>query len=200
MVCLFCLGWFADSAQAETPGRFIPLQLIVGDRWDGSETISYPVGRFVEGVGQGAASVWTGPRQWMHPKTQHALTVYFRSRDGRNAADQIFAVRDDQTAIGRVADSRFGITACDQEGKYPLGFWKQGESRSFDYQCWYGNTAKSKVSTITIQEIDFTCDGKEHCLRIEWILRDKGSTSHPTDHRVYVFAPNHGMVKEWKAE
>ena len=198
---LFCAGFLVCAAWAQAPQtRYIPLQLIVGDRWDGTQTITYPSGRFTEGVSTGAASIWIGPKQWVHPKTGRTLTVYFRSRDGRNAADQVFAVRDDLTAIGRVADSRFGITACDQEGKYPLGSWSQDETRTFGYQCWYGNTVKPKVTTIRIQELDYTCDGKEHCLRIEWTLRDKGSTSHALDHRVYVFAPNLGMIREWKAD
>jgi len=196
---LLCTVLAAWPAAAETPTRFIPLQLIIGDRWNGEQTITYPSGRFVEGVRDGAASIWVGPKQWVHRKTGRTLTVYDRGRDGRNAADQIFAVRDDQTAIGRVADSRFGITACDQEAKYPLGLWKQGESRTFDNVCWYGDKVQPKVTTITIREIDTTCYGHEHCLRIEWILRDKGNDTRSIDHRIYEFAPNQGMVHQVRA-
>lgn len=196
---LLCIALAAWPAGAETRERFIPLQLIVGDRWNGEQTITYPTGRFVEGVRDGAASVWVGPRQWVHPKTGRTLTVYARGRDGRNAAEQVFAVRDDQTAIGRVADSRFGITACDQEAKYPLGLWKQGETRTFDSTCWYGDKVQPKVTTIAIQDIDYTCYGIEHCLRIEWILRDKGNDRVNRDHRIYDFAPGLGMVHEVKA-
>ena len=195
---LLCAGLMAGTAGAEAPAsRFIPLQLILGDRWSGEHSITYPVGRFTEGVTQGAASTWVGPQQWTHPKTGRRLTVYFRSRDGRNAADQIFAVRDDLTAIGRVADSRFGITACDQEAKYPLGTWRQGEVRSFDYICWYGDTARAKVATLTIHEIDYTYDGIDHCLKEEWLLRDKDD-ARALDRRVYIFAPGRGVVREWK--
>lgn len=193
------LGCNAGAAWAQPQGpRFIPMQLILGDRWNGEPTITYPSGRFTEGVTQGAASVWNGPKQWTHPKTGKTLTVYFRSRDGRNAADQVFAVRDDQSAIGRVADSRFGITACDQEAKYPLGQWKPGETRTFEFQCWYGDKVKLKVNTITIQEIDYIYDGAEHCLKHEWVHRDKGSDGRPLDRRVYIFCPNRGMVREWQ--
>lgn len=145
------------------------------------------------------ASIWVGPKQWQHPATGRTLAVYFRSRDGRNSADQIFAVRDDQTAIGRVADSRYGIAACDQEAKYPLGLLKQGASRTFEYVCWYSNERRAKVTTITILDIDCECLGMAHCLRIEWILRDKEGSGRPLDHRVYVFAPNQGMVSEAKS-
>jgi hypothetical protein len=192
--------WLASlPAMAETPAtRYIPLQLIVGDTWNGEQSVTYPAGRFVEGVRDGAPSIWVGPKQWVHPKTGRTLTVYFRERDGRNAARQIFAVRDDQTAIGRVADSRFGITACDQEAKYPLGVWRQGEVRTFENRCWYGDRIEIKTTTITIQELDYPCDGHDHCLREEWVLRDKGSNS-AVDHRVYVFAPNQGVIREYKA-
>jgi len=196
LLCTMLAAW---PAAAQTPTRFIPLQLIIGDRWNGEQTITYPSGRFVEAVRDGPASIWVGSKQWVHPKTGRTLTVYDRGRDGRHAADQIFAVRDDQTAIGRVADSRFGITACDQEAKYPLGLWKQGETRSFDSTCWYGDKVQPKVTTITIQEIDYTCYGKEHCLRIEWILRDKGNDRINVDHRIYDFAPNLGIVYVMKA-
>jgi hypothetical protein len=196
---LLCVALVAWPACAETLERYIPLQLIIGDRWNGEQTITYPSGRFVEGARDTAPSIWVGPKQWVHPKTGRTLAVYARGRDGRNAAEQIFAVRDDQAAIGRVADSRFGITACDQEAKYPLGLWKQRETRTFDSTCWYGNKVQAKVTAITIQELDYTCYGQEHCLRIEWILRDKGNESANIDHRVYDFAPNLGMVHEVKA-
>jgi hypothetical protein len=192
------LGAVSAQAGAEADGtRFIPLQLILGDSWDGAETITYPVGRFTEGVEQGSASVWSGPRDWDHPKTGRTLIVYDRWRGGRNAATQIFAVRDDLAAIGRVADSRFGITACDQEAKYPLGSWRRGESRSFDYRCWYGDKTRAMVTTVTIHEIDFAYGGREHCLKEEWTLRAKDDPR-LLDHRIYIFAPGRGMVREWR--
>jgi hypothetical protein len=195
---LLCAGLAAGAGGAETPvPRYIPLQLIIGDNWNGEHSITFPVGRFTEGVEGRGASTWSGPRQWTHPKTGRVLAVYDRSRGGRNAAVQIFAVRDDLTAIGRVADNRFGITACDQEAKYPLGLWAQGETRSFEYTCWYGEEARAKVTTLTIQEIDFTFEGREHCLKEEWVLRDKGDPR-LIDHRIYIFAPNRGVVREWQ--
>ena len=200
---LLCTGFLLCAgpalAQAEAPAtRFIPLQLIIGDSWNGEHSITYPVGSFTEGVDQRGASTWVGPRQWVHPKTGTTLTVYDRSRGGRNPAVQIFAVRDDRAAIGRVADNRFGITACDQEAKYPLGPWAKGETRSFEYTCWYGDRPQAKVTTLTIQEIDFTYEGREHCLKEEWILRDKGDPR-MIDHRIYILAPGRGVVREWQA-
>lgn len=106
-------------------------------------------------------------------------------------------MRDDLAAIGRVADSRFGITACDQEAKYPLGAWRQGESRSFDYRCWYGDKMRAMVTTLTTHEIDFAYGGREHCLKEEWTLRARDDPR-LLDHRIYIFAPGRGMVREWQ--
>ena len=79
--------------------------------------------------------------------------VYERARRG---VWQKFAVRTDGTAIGRVADSRYGISSCDQEAKYPVGEWKQGETREFQYRCWYGTGTGKRVrattSVITIEK------------------------------------------------
>ena len=175
-----------------TRTRFIPLQLIIGGAWNGERTITYPTGTFGELVEHG--SIWVGPKPWTHPKTGEVLTVYDRSRVGHGmVTDQIFAVREDQVAIGRVADNRFGITACDQEAKYPLGLWIQGETRSFEYTCWYGDQPRKKIATLTIRDIDFDFGGFKHSLRLEWVLRDKGE-SRALDHRIYTFAPGKGVV------
>jgi hypothetical protein len=175
-----------------TGTRFIPLQLIIGGKWDGERTITYPSGTFGEFVSHG--SVWSGPRSWQHPKTGESLIAYDRSRGGRSATDQVFAVRKDAAAIGRVADTRFGISACDQEAKYPLGLWTQGEARSFEYTCWYGDQPRTQVTTLTIREIDFDYGGWQHCLKVEWTLRHKDETR-TLDHRIYIFAPGKSVVR-----
>src|SRR4029453_6062374 len=184
-------GW--DRAyDPATRTRFIPLQLIIGGEWNGERTITHPVGTLGELIHHG--SMWVGPRKRPHPRTGEELIVYDRSRSGRGMlTDQIFAVRRDQTAIGRVADNRYGITACDQEAKYPLGLWTQGETRTFEYTCWYGDRARSKITTLTVRDIDFDYGGFKHALRLEWLLRDKGD-SRTIDHRIYTFAPGKGVV------
>ncbi|MBL6653044.1 MAG: hypothetical protein ISP49_15720 [Reyranella sp.] len=184
-------GW--DQAYNAAAGtRFIPLQLIIGGEWNGERSITYPKGTYAELVDHG--SIWVGPRTWTHPKTGEALSVYDRSRTGRGmVTDQIFAVRKDQTAIGRVADNRYGITACDQEAKYPLGLWRRGESRTYEYTCWYGEQVRAKLATITIRDLDFDYGGFRHALRVEWVLRDKGGSG-VIDQRVYTFAPGKGVV------
>ncbi len=183
-----------DAYDAKRGTRFIPLELILGATWDGSRTIDYPKGTFRQTVG---GSTWEGPEKWTHPMTGRSLTVYYRARGGRNAASQVYAVRDDKSAIGRVGDSRFGIDGCDQEAKYPLGEWKQGETRTFRYTCWYDNKPKVKVNTMTIKNIDFDCQGFKHCLSVEWVHRNEGAAG-ALDQRIYTFAPGKSIVAESK--
>lgn len=184
--------WSASyDAAAQT--RYIPLELILGARWDGKREIAMPEGSFTENAERNP-STWRGPTTWLHPDTGATLLVYDR---GRRGVGQKFALRSDNTAIGRVADSRYGISSCDQEAKYPLGVWKQGETREFRYRCWYGSGEAKRLratsSLITIEQIDFEFAGVRHALQVRWILKE---TDNPReiDNRVYVFAPDRGAV------
>ena len=101
--------------------------------WDGSQRIELPPARNYEAE----ETVWNGPQAWTNPYTGETLQVYDRQRTTRREGhvEQKMALRADQAAIGRVYDSRFGASVCDQEAKFPLGFWKQGEVRTYDYVC-----------------------------------------------------------------
>jgi hypothetical protein len=184
---------WAASYDPATQVRYIPLELILGAHWDGKREITMPQGSFAEGVARDP-STWRGPFEWKHPDTGETLAVYERSRRG---VWQNFALRVDGSAIGRVADSRFGISSCDQEAKYPLGAWRQGETREFEYRCWYGGGEKKRmrrsISTITIERIDFEYAGSPHAVQLRWILKHEGDPRE-VDNRVYVFAPGRGAV------
>jgi hypothetical protein len=184
---------WARSYDAATQTRYIPLELILGAAWDGAREIVMPRGNFTESVARDP-STWRGPSQWQHPDTGETMMVYDRARRG---VGQKFALRSDQSAIGRVADSRFGISSCDQEAKYPLGVWKQGETREFRYRCWYrsaeGKRVRATISTITIENIDFVFAGFPHALQIRWVLKQEDD-AREIDNRVYVFVPGRGAV------
>ena len=184
---------WAGAYDAATQTRYIPLELIIGAPWDGKKEIAMPKGAFMEGVARDP-STWRGPVEWQHPDTGAKLMVYDRSRRG---VWQKFALRTDGSAIGRVADSRFGISSCDQEGKYPLGDWKQAEVRQFAYRCWYGSgeaqRTEEMLSTITIEHLDFDYRGSPHSLQLRWVLQRKNDPRE-IDRRVYVFSPGKGAV------
>ena len=184
---------WARSYDSTTQVRYIPLELILGADWDGQKRIVMPNGRFTEAVARDP-STWHGPLQWQHPDNGEVLMVYER---GRRGVGQRFALRKDGAAIGRVSDSRFGLSSCEEEAKYPLGEWKQGETREFEYRCWYGSGEKKRsaamAATITIENADFSHAGTEHALRIHWVLRRKDDGAE-MDNRRYVFAPGLGVV------
>jgi hypothetical protein len=184
---------WANAYDASTQTRYVPLELILGAPWSGRKEITMPQGRFTENVSRDP-STWRGPQEWQHPDLGKKLMVYDRSRRG---VGQRFAVRDDGSAIGRVSDTRFGISSCDQEAKYPLGYWKQGETRQFEYRCWYGREGERRVdqmlTTISIEQLDFEYQGNPHSLQIRWILRTQNDPRE-VDNRVYVFSPDKGVV------
>jgi hypothetical protein len=184
---------WAASYDAATGTRYIPLELILGAPWDGKREIAMPRGNFTESAERNP-STWSGPSEWQHPDTGAKMMVYDR---GRRGVGQKFAVRTDNTAIGRVADSRYGISSCDQEAKYPLGLWTQGETRQFQYRCWYGSGEKKRerpmTSIITIERIDFEFPGSPHALQVRWILK-QADDPREIDNRVYIFAPYKGAV------
>ena len=187
-------AWDAATDRA-AQSRFVPMQLIVPGVWDGVRRIDLPPAK-----GDSAEeTVWTGPQEWKNPHTGKTLTVYDRRRTTRREGlvVQKMAVRDDGAAIGRVADSRFGGLLCDQEAKFPLGIWKQGEIRTFDYVCIGSGDSQAKpkrrTSRIAIEELDYACDGTAHCLRFQWKLTD-GDSGDVLDQRTYILAPGRGLI------
>ena len=174
-----------------TQTRFIPMQLIVPGTWDGERRIELPPA----GRHDAEGTVWTGPEEWRHPQTGQTLTVYDRRRTNRRegSVEQKMAVRTDGAAIGRAWDSRSGGLACDQEAKFPLGVWKQGEVRVFDYACQTPRGVRRRTSRITIEEIDYEYNGMPHSLRFAWRYADAAS-GEVLDHRTYILSPGRGLV------
>lgn len=187
--------WDAASDRV-AQSRFIPMQLIVPGVWDGMHRIDLPAA-----TGQDAEeTVWSGPQAWRNPYTGQTLTVYDRRRTTRREGlvEQKMAVRADGTAIGRVYDSRSGGSVCDQEAKFPLGVWKQGEVRTHAYVCLRTErngqvVERHRVARITIEELDYTYHGSAHSLRFAWHYGDADS-GEVLDHRTYIFSPGRGLV------
>lgn len=186
LLILLCLT-FAGVVRAEdwsawqraydpaTRTRFIPVELWTGAPWDGRQEIRMAPAA-LEGGQRGDKSV-KGPTTW------NGLEVYERLNRGKL---QLFALRDDQTGLGRVFDSRY--ETCSGEVKFPLGRWKQGEVREYYLNCGRGRPRPLKV---TIEEIDFVYDGVPHSLRFHWLLME--GRGRGTDMR-YVYSPLRGLV------
>jgi len=181
-------AWAQDGSAWErsydpaTGRRFIPVELFTGSEWDGTQTIRLVPAKLQFGS-RGEKSL-VGPMDWTPPFTATPIQVYERiNRDKR----QLFALREDQTGIGRVLDSRYGNSVCLGESKFPLGFWKQGEVRDYEVRC----RTETRPLRITIENIDFPYEGVPHSLRFHWLLnqgRGRGTDMH------YVYSPMKGLV------
>jgi hypothetical protein len=159
-----------------TRTRFIPVELWTGAPWDGTREIRMTPAALQFGA-RGDKSI-TGPITW------NAMQVYERIDGGKR---QLFALRDDQTGLGRVFDSRYPQLGCRGEVKFPLGLWKQGEVREYRVACARG----SRPLKVTIEEIDFVYDGVPHSLRFHWLFME--GRGRGTDMR-YVYSPLRGLV------
>jgi len=188
--------WEAATDQA-TQSRFIPMQLIVPGAWDGTRRIDLPTAAGFDAEG----TVWTGPQEWRNPYTGQMLTVYDRRRTTRRegSVEQKMALRLDGSAMGRVYDSRFGGLICDQEAKFPLDVWRQGEVRTFEYVCRTTRggqvVERRRAARITIEELDYEYNGVPHSLRFAWRHSDR-DTGEVLDHRTYIFSPGRGLAAQ----
>ena len=171
----------AYDAAAST--RFIPVQLWTGGDWDGSRVIRMTPADLVFGSRE-QKSV-RGPFAWAHPVTGQTFQVYERLNSGKR---QLFTVTNDGTGLGRVFDSRYK-DLCAGEVKFPLGYWKQGESRSYIVSCQPRGRARPLI--VTILDLDFVYDGVQHSLRFHWLMNE--GKGRGTD-MMYVYSPGRGLV------
>jgi hypothetical protein len=173
--------------------RFIPFQLIVPGVWNGARTIDLP--KDVEFKDEGGDR-WSGPVADKDAADGHAIVALKRERrtPREGYVGQRFAVRAEQDGLGRVWDSRFGEIACAGEIKFPLGVWKQGETRINEYFCrGPSGRDQKRINTIVIEKLDYDCRGIPHCLQFTWMHIIDGR-SKPDDYRRYVFAPGVGEI------
>ena len=82
--------------------------------------------------------------------------------------------------------NRFIENGC----KFPIGFWKQGESRSFTSSYFDERKGKYKrIKTITILNLE---NKDKSCLKFNWKSSQKGTV---IDENIYEYCPRKGLVK-----
>jgi len=172
--------------------RFIPFQLIVPALWDGRREIAaYPTTHVDPGGDR-----WSGPLSAPDAFVGKTVAVYARVRNDKREGEvtQHFAVRPERDGIGRIYDSRFGGIRCAGEIKFPLGEWRQAETRRNEFLCARpGEKPTGRVNVIVIENIDFECRGVAHCLQFTWTHYREGKAE-PLDDRRYIFAPGLGLA------
>ena len=183
-----------ESINRETKERYIPVALWAGAEWDGKKELKTPN---VEGTYRHRTATYQikGPIDWKHPKTGQTYVVYETINPGTDGDKwQIFTVNEDQTGLGRLFDGRPGRDTRTYSGglKFPLGLWKEGESKWFVYKVWDSRETQ-RTETITIKQNDFAFRGTPHCLEFYWAATDRKTTF---DRHTYIYCPGNSMVNQ----
>lgn len=193
-----CMSAVAAQAQvlyecvhdANVQTRFIPVEMMTGEAFPATDVLQLqPVDRrypfvFVrkgESPGEGE-TVLKGPVNWTGAGGK-TYEVY--ERNVPKAFERV-ALTPDGTAMGRVYDERIGNVT--NEGKFPVGLWKQGEKRSYSTTLHLPPGDRTTRTQIEIEKLACTYNGIEGALQIRW-TNDRGLNY------VYIFAPGKGLVQ-----
>ena len=169
---------------------FIPVELWLGENITESEKIIFPEVNFKFGYKE--RHKIKGPIIWENSKTNQNIKVYVRSRYSKKEdkeISQLWTVTNNNQCLGRVFDNR-GNRFIENGCKFPIGFWKQGESRSFTSNYFDERKGKYKrIKTITILNLE---NKDKSCLKFNWKSSQKGTV---IDENIYEYCPGKGLVK-----
>ena len=169
---------------------FIPVELWLGENITESEKIIFPEVNFKFGYKE--RHKIKGPIIWKNSKTNQNIKVYVRSRYSKKEGkeiSQLWTVTNNNQCLGRIFDNR-GNRFIENGCKFPIGFWKQGESRSFTSNYFDEIKGKYKrIKTITILNLE---NKDNSCLKFNWKSSQKGNV---IDENIYEYCPRKGLVK-----
>jgi hypothetical protein len=181
-----------DAAKKE---RFIPVELWTGAQWDGGRELAM---KSVDGTYNHRKTVYLikGPVEWKHPVTGDTYSVYERLNPGAGDKKQLFTVNPEKSGLGRVYDARpeFGLRTFSGGLKFPLGIWKEGETRKLEYRHFADTRESKRTETLTLRRIDFAYGGAQHCIDFDWALTD--GRQKVIDRNNYIYCPGRSMVGE----
>ena len=195
-VALDMKAW-EGSTNPETKERYIPVELWAGAEWDGKGELKMPR---VDGTYRHSTATYQikGPMEYKHPATGQTFLVYERINPGKDGVKwQLFTINQDQTGLGRLYDGRPGRDTRVSSGglKFPLGFWKEGETKSFVYKVYDDSQQSSREETITIKQVDFVFQDNPHCLEFYWTVKEVGRPKF-LDRHTYIYCPGKSMVSQ----
>ena len=179
---LFCLSFYSFAYGGE---RFIPLELFTGAEIRSDNEIKFTKANLV--YGDKKRKKITGPEDWEHPNTGEKLKVYKRTRKGKiGLKTQLFTITNDGQCIGRVWDSRRGGRVIKNGCKFPLGVWKEGETRTFLGSSG-GKTRKIELKILKLGK------KQKDSVKFNWKLYD--GSGKLMDNNDYTFSPGKAMSK-----
>ncbi len=193
-----CFSWAQSNPgecvhDASVTERFLVVELITGaDLPTREELRMAPVDRtypFTAYYPSGAPpqpgeTALKGP---VDHRTHTGRTVASYERTVPGATERM-AITNNEQALGRVFDERIG--QIENEGKYPVGRWKQGETRDFDTTYYTPRGARSSRTSINVEKLSCRFEGIAGAYQIRWKV-DGGQRA---DYG-YVFAPGRGLVQ-----
>ena len=186
------------SINSAAKERYIPVELWSGAQWDGNKELK--MAKVDASYRHSESYQIKGPTEWKHPDNGQTYTVYERVNPGRRAGEskwQLFAINQDQSGFGRVYDTRPGLGTRTFSGglKFPLGVWKEGETRKFSYKRYEKSRLSDRAELITIKQIDLSFQNNQHCLQFYWVETDNTGNK-LYDHHTYVYCPEKSMIDE----
>ena len=174
-----------NTSQSIGSERFIPLELFTGGDIREDKEIKFTNANLV--FGEKKRKKIVGPENWKNPQTGETIKVYKRTRKGQNGLKtQLFTVTNDGQCIGRVWDSRRGGRVIKNGCKFPLGVWKEGETRSFE------GTSGGKPRKIELTILKLGKKQKDK-VKFNWKLYD--GSGKLMDDNDYTFSPGKAMTK-----
>ena len=179
---LFCLSFYSFAYGGE---RFIPLELFTGAEIRSDNEIKFTKANLVFGDKKRKKII--GPEDWEHPNTGEKIKVYKRTRKGQSGLKtQLFTITNDGQCIGRVWDSRRGGRVIKNGCKFPLGVWKEGETRTFLGSSG-GKTRKIELKILKLGK------KQKDSVKFNWKLYD--GSGKLMDNNDYTFSPGKAMSK-----
>ena len=174
-----------NTSQSIGSERFIPLELFTGGDIREDKEIKFTNANLV--FGEKKRKKIVGPENWKNPQTGETIKVYKRTRKGQNGLKtQLFTVTNGGQCIGRVWDSRRGGRVIKNGCKFPLGVWKEGETRTFEGS----SGGKPRKIELTILKLGKKQKDK---VKFNWKLYDgRGKLMDDND---YTFSPGKAMSK-----
>ena len=174
-----------NTSQSIGSERFIPLELFTGGDIREDKEIKFTNANLV--FGEKKRKKIVGPEDWKNPQTGETIKVYKRTRKGQNGLKtQLFTVTNDGQCIGRIWDSRRGGRVIKNGCKFPLGVWKEGETRSFE------GTSGGKPRKIELTILKLGKKQKDK-VKFNWKLYD--GSGKLMDDNDYTFSPGKAMTK-----
>ena len=165
LIIIFFIFSFSQLSFANE--RFIPLELFTGGEIRDDTDIKFTPADKVFGKKKRKKIV--GPLDWRAPGSEEIIKVYKRTqknREGRVRKTQYFTITNDGQCMGRVYDQRrSGIKYIKNGCKFPLGFWKKNETRTFSV------TDSGRSRTVELKILQLGKKPKD-CVKFNWKLFD----------------------------